>query len=71
LVMGFRNLELLSINWILYLQVDFMLEILGESQIIFVNAERVLVFAQNVQVPLMELLWNLKVAPPFDFILAR
>ncbi len=25
-----------------------MLEILGESQIVFVNAERVLVFAQNV-----------------------
>jgi len=66
--MGFRDLELLSINRILCLQVDFMLEILGESQIVFVNAERVLVFAQNVQVPLMELLWNLEVAPPFDFI---
>ncbi len=32
-----------------------MLKILGESQIIFVNAERGLVFAQNVQVPLVEL----------------
>ena len=59
--MGFRDLELFSINWILCLQVDFMLEILGESQIVFVDAERVLVFAQNVQVPLVELLWNLKV----------
>ncbi len=65
--MGLRDLELFSINWILCLQVDFMLEILGESQIIFVDAERVLVFAQNVQVPLEELLWNLKVAPPFYF----
>ena len=66
--MGFRNFELFPINRILRFQVDFMLKILGESQIVFVNAERVLVFAQNVQVPLMELLWNLEVAPPFDFI---
>jgi hypothetical protein len=66
--MGFWNFELFPINRILRLQVDFMLKILGESQIVFVNAERVLVFAQNVQVPLMELLWNLEMAPPFDFI---
>jgi hypothetical protein len=45
LVMGFQDLELFSINRILRFEVDFMLEILGESQIIFVNAERVLVFA--------------------------
>ena len=49
------------------LQVDFMLKIFGEPQIIFVNAERVLVFAQDVQVSFMELLWNLKVAPPSNF----
>ena len=66
--MGFWNFELFPINRILRLQVDFMLEILGESQIVFINAERVLVFAQNVQIPLMELLWNLEMAPPFDFI---
>ena len=66
--MGFWNFELFSINRILRFQVDFMFKIFGEPQIVFVNAERVLVLAQNVQVPLMELLWNLKVAPPFYFI---
>ena len=66
--MGFWNFELFPINRILRLQVDFVLKILGESQIVFVNAERVLVFAQDVQVPLMELLWNLEMAPTFDFI---
>ena len=49
-MMGFRNLELFSVNRILRLQVDFMLKILGKSQIIFVNTERILVFAQDVQV---------------------
>jgi len=64
--MGFQDLELFSINWVRCFEVDLMLEILGEAQIVFVNAERVLVFAQNVQILLMELLWNLKVAPPFN-----
>ena len=65
--MGFRDFELFPVDRILRLEVDFMLEIFGESQVVFVNAESVLVFAQNVQVALMEFLWNLKVAPPSDF----
>ena len=68
LVMGFQDFELFSIDRILRFEVDFMIEIFGESQVIFVNAESVLVFAQNVQVTLMEFLWNLKVAPPPYFI---
>jgi len=66
--MGFRDFELFPVDRILHLEVDFVLEIFGEAQVIFVNAESVLVFAQNVQVTLMEFLCNLKVAPPSYFI---
>ncbi len=66
--MGFRDFELFPVDRILRFEVDFMLEILGKSQVVFVNAESVLVFAQDVQITLMELLWNLKVAPPSYFI---
>ncbi len=66
--MGFRDFELFLVNRILRFVVDFMLEIFGEPQVIFVDAESVLVFAQDVQVTLMEFLWNLKVAPPSYFI---
>ncbi len=68
LVMGFRNLELFPVDRILRFEVDFVLEILGESQVIFIYAESVLVFAQDVQISFMEFLWNLEVAPPSDFI---
>jgi hypothetical protein len=64
LLKGFRDFELFLVERILRFEVYFMLEIFGEPQVIFVNAESVLVFAQNVQVMLMEFLWNLKVAHP-------
>ena len=66
--MGFRNIELFQVDWILRFEVNYVLEILGESQIIFVYAESVLVFAQDIQIAFMKLLWNLEVAPPFDII---
>ena len=66
--MGFQNFELFPIDRILRLEVDFVLEILGESQVVFFNAESVLMFAQDVQISFMEFLWNLEVAPPSDFI---
>jgi hypothetical protein len=42
------DLELLPVYWILHFEVDFVLEILGQAQVIFVNAESVLVFAKDV-----------------------
>ncbi len=66
--MGFRNLELFPLDQILRFEVDFVLEILGESQIVFVYAESVLVFAQDVQILFMEFLWNLEVASLSDFV---
>jgi hypothetical protein len=46
---------------------DFVFEILGETQVVFVDAEGVLVFAQDIQVSVMELLWDLQVTLPSNF----
>jgi hypothetical protein len=46
---------------------NFVLEILRKTQVVFVDAESVLVFAQDIQIAFMELLWNLEVASPFYF----
>jgi hypothetical protein len=46
---------------------DFVFEILGETQVVFVDAEGVLVFAQDIQVSVMELLWDLQVTQPSNF----
>ncbi len=59
LVMRFRDFELLPVDWILRHEMYLVLEILGQAQIVFVNAESVLVLAQNIQVLFLELLWYL------------
>jgi len=66
--MSLWDFELLLIDWVLHFEVDFVLEVLGQAQIVFVNAESILVFAQNIQVSLLELLWNLQVASSLDFL---
>ncbi len=49
------------------LEVNLVLEILGETQVVLVDAESVLVFTQDVQIPFMEFFRNLEVASPSDF----
>jgi hypothetical protein len=66
-MVGLRNFELFPVNRVLCFEVNFVLEILRETQVLFVDAESVLMFAQNIQIALMELLWNLEVASPFYF----
>jgi hypothetical protein len=39
LVVGLWNFELFLVNWILCFEVYFVLEILGETQVVLVNAE--------------------------------
>ncbi len=60
--MGFHDHELLPVNRILGLQVDFVHEILGQSEVIFVDAESILMLVQNVFLLLLEFIWNLEVA---------
>ena len=61
------NFELFPVDWILCLEMDFVLKILGESQVVLFAAESVLVFAQDIQIMFMKFLWNLKVTSPSDF----
>ncbi len=62
--MCLRDLELLLVDWILRLEVDFVLEVFGQAQVIFDNAESVLVFVQDVQVSFLEFLRYLQMASP-------
>ncbi len=66
-MVGLRNFELFPVNRILRFEVNFVLEILCKTQVVFVDAESVLMFAQDIQIAFMELLWNLEVASPFYF----
>jgi hypothetical protein len=59
LVVSLRDFEMLLVDWVLHFEADFVLEVLGQAQIVFVNAESILVFAQNIQVSLLELLRDL------------
>jgi hypothetical protein len=65
LVVCLRDFELLPVDLILHFEVYLVLEILGQAQIVSVNAESVLVFAKNVQVSLLELLRYLQMALSF------
>jgi hypothetical protein len=65
--MCLRDLELLLVDWILILEVDFVLEILGQTQVVFVDAESILMFAQYIQVSLMIFLRYLQVKLSSDF----
>ncbi len=49
-MVGLWNFELILIDWILRLEVYFVLEILGEPQVVLVDAKSVLVFAQVIQI---------------------
>jgi len=65
--MRLRNFELRPVDWILHFEMYLVLEILGQAQIVLVNAKNVLVFAQNIQVSFLELLRYLQMASSFDF----
>ncbi len=58
---------MLPVDGILCHEMNLVLEILGQAQIVFVNAESALVFAQNIQISFLELLWYLQVASSLDF----
>jgi hypothetical protein len=67
LVMCLWNLELFPVNWILCLEMNLVFEILGQTQVIFVNTKGNLVFAQYVQVSFLIFLWYLQMALSLDF----
>jgi hypothetical protein len=65
--MRLRDFELFPVDWVLCLEVDLVLEILGQAQIVLVNAESILMFAQNIQVSFLELFRHLQMALSFNF----
>jgi hypothetical protein len=65
--MCLQDCELLPVDWILCLEMNLVVEILGQTQIILVNAQGILMFAQNVQVPHLEFFRYLQMASSFNF----
>jgi len=61
------NCELFPVDWILCLEMNFVLEVLGQTQVIFIVAKGVLVLAQYIQVLFLEFLWYLQMTSPHDF----
>jgi len=62
-MVGLRNFELFSVNRILHFEVNFVLEIFRKTQVVLVDAERILMFAQDIQIAFMNLelgTWNLE-----------
>jgi hypothetical protein len=68
LVMSLLDLELLPVDWVLHFEVDFEFEIFGQPKVILVNAESILVFAQDVQISVLEFIRDLQVASYLNFI---
>jgi hypothetical protein len=58
-VVSLRNFELLPVGWILIFEMDPVLVILGQPQVIFVQANGILMLEKDVQVSLLVFLRNL------------
>jgi hypothetical protein len=63
-VVSFWNFKLFPVHRIFILQVDFEFVIPGQSQVIFVGADGLLIFEQEVQVLSLEFVRNLEIAMP-------
>jgi hypothetical protein len=62
LVVRFQNFGLFSADWVFLLQMDFVSEILGQDQVIFVLTQGILVFVEDVNVFFFVFLRDLEVA---------
>ena len=61
-MVGLRNFELFSVDWVFVFEVDPMLVVFGQSQVIFVQADGILVLEKDVQVSILEFFLDLEVA---------
>jgi len=66
--MGLRNFELFPIYWTLIFEMNLVSIVLGQPQIIFVQADGLLVLEQDVDVPFSEFIQNLQVATSCDLV---
>ncbi len=61
-MVSLRNFELFLVDRILIFGVNPVLVVLGQPQVVFVQADSILVLEKLVQELLLELLWYLEVA---------
>jgi hypothetical protein len=71
LVVSLRNFELLPIDGILVFQVDFVFVVPGQSQVVLVDTDGLLVFVEKVQISPFEFLRHLEVATSGDVLLGE
>jgi len=53
---------LFSVGWVLSFEVNLMRKVFGNSEVIFVHAEGILMLVENVNVIFFKLIWDLQVA---------
>jgi hypothetical protein len=58
-MVGLGYVELFPVYWILVFEMNFMFVVLGQVQVIFVQANGFLMLEQDVDVLLSEFVWNL------------
>ncbi len=68
LMVGLRYIELFLIYRIFIFEVNFVIVVPGQPEVVFVQAEGILVLKQDVDVLLSVFVWDLEVATVCDFI---
>jgi hypothetical protein len=69
LVVSLRDFKLLSIYRVLVFQVNLVFVVPGQSQVIFVYADGLLIFVKEIQIFFFELIRYLEVATSGDVLL--
>ncbi len=67
-MVGLWYLELFPVHRIFIFKMDSMLVVFRQSKVVFVNADRLLMLEENVQVLCFEFLRNLEIATPGNVV---
>jgi hypothetical protein len=70
-VVSFRNFELVLVDRVFVFEVDPMFVVSGQSEVIFVHADGILVPKKDVQVLILEFFRDLEVAPFGDVVSSK
>jgi hypothetical protein len=66
--MGLRDFQLFTIYWVFVFEMKIMPVVPGQPQVVFVQADGILVLEQDVDVPFAKFFRNLQVAMSCNFI---
>jgi hypothetical protein len=70
-VVSLWDFELFPVHWILILQMDFVLVVFGQSQVILVDADGLLIPLEEVQILGLEFIWDLEMAASGNVLLGQ